>query len=170
MESSTIEQPATELGEQTHDSYAEQIKAEREAAHEAARPVAADDDGAALPADISVSGSSGQLSFGGIGGKKPEESKLRLTGGAFGVEGQFGKGEDVIVEVKARIGEVKFTDTVDSATGQATACTRGHSARVLGAVVVPAGTIARLDALTLAVQEYLAGDISREALAEQVEG
>jgi hypothetical protein len=161
----------SELGERTHESYDDQLKAERGALGldaDTALPTAADDAGDALPADVTVAGSADQLSFAGIGGKKPEESKLRITGGAFAVEGQFSKGEDIIIEVKARVGEVKFTDTVDSKTGQATSCTRGHSARVMGALVVDQDTAGALESLQEAVRGFLAGDVRETDLAALV--
>lgn len=138
---------------------------------DSALPTAADDDGS----DVDLSNGvelqfpgleSVKLSFSGIGGKRPDESKLRVVGGAFAVPGmQFEKGQDVHVELRLRVTEVAFADTLDTKTAQATTSTRNHKGRVIGAVVVEQSTIERFDSLRDAVDGFLDGTVSKSVLA-----
>jgi hypothetical protein len=155
--------------------YGEQLAAAR--AREgldpvSALPTAADDDAGA--ADLVVDGDGTPLLFSGfakaIGGKKPSGSTMRLTGGAFELDGNaaYAKGSTQIFEVKAIVGEVAFRDKVDAKTSQAVDCARKHTGRIVGAVRVEASTIDRLEALQEAVRGFLAGDVKEAALAELV--
>lgn len=105
-------------------------------------PTSADDDGGDVDLsegiDLQIPGLEGglRLSFSGIGGKRPEESELRVVGGAFKVPGQFEKGQDVNVELRLRVVEVGFADVLDNKTAQAVTSKRKHRGRVLGAVVI----------------------------------
>lgn len=83
--------------------------------------------------EIVLEGSTGQLSF-GVGGKKPTSSELKLQGGSIGLEGQFSKGETIVLRVEARVGEVHFIDKIDSKTGQPVGSVRRHKARVVAAI------------------------------------
>jgi hypothetical protein len=146
-------------------SYADELAAAREAEGLDAKtslPTAADDSGSD-PQNLAIAGD-GQLSW-SVGGKKPTSSKLRLTGGAFEVEGAIPKGTLITVEVQARVGGVAFDDTVDPKTTQATSCTRNHKARIVGAVRVEKGTVDRLDELVDAVQAFLGSGSSEDEQA-----
>lgn len=82
----------------------------------------------AQSAELVVEGS-GQLSL-AVGGKKPTGSGLRLTGGKVDVDGQFQKGETIVLRVTAVVGEVAFIDKTDSKTGQVVGCERRQKARI----------------------------------------
>jgi len=78
----------------------------------------------------------GQLSF-AVGGKKPDESKLKLAGRSISVPGaQLSKGEELTIQCRIRVGEIHFIDKVDSATEQVVGCTRKQVARIVGDVSV----------------------------------
>lgn len=47
------------------------------------------------------------------GGAKPTSSELRIMGGRRPVEGQFQKGDVVMVQCEVKIGSVEFVDTSD---------------------------------------------------------
>lgn len=83
--------------------------------------------------EVTLEGSSNQLSF-SVGGKKPTTSELKLQGGSIGLEGQFQKGETVVIRAEIRVGEVAFVDKIDSKTGQPVGSTRRHKARIVAAV------------------------------------
>lgn len=83
--------------------------------------------------EIVLEGSTNQLSF-AVGGKKPTASELKLQGGSIGLEGQFSKGETIVLRVEVRVGEVAFVDKIDSKTGQPVGSTRRHKARIVAAV------------------------------------
>lgn len=82
-----------------------------------------------------LAGSDGQLSL-NVGGKRPTTSSLTLTGGKFDVEGQYKKGEIVVVQIEAVVGEVAFIDLTDSKTNQVVGCARRHKARIVGRTVL----------------------------------
>lgn len=200
MESSTIDAPTnSDAIEETRDAIVDAAADVRSSAEEAgggehyadelakAREAEGLDPTSALPEAADASGrdvdlSEGlelqlpglegglKLSFQGIGGKKPEESELRLVGGAFKVVGQFEKGQDVYVEVRGRVTEVAFADVLDNKTAQATTSKRKHKARVLGAVVIEESAREKLEDLVLAVQGHLAGTVSDSVLAALVGG
>lgn len=65
-----------------------------------------------------------------VGGKKPNTSDLTLTGGKVDVEGQFAKGQTIVLRVHAVVREVAFKDKADSKTGQVTDAVRSHKARI----------------------------------------
>jgi hypothetical protein len=83
--------------------------------------------------EITLEGTGGQLSL-KVGGKAPTSSQFKLVGGAIGVDGQFAKGDVVVLRVEVRVGAVAFEDKIDSSTGQPIGCTRTHKARVVGAI------------------------------------
>lgn len=155
------EQAAADAGEAwTTDD----LKAEREAQGldgETALPKAADDDGSAVDIsggiELQIEGleSPAKISFAGVGGKKPDESWLRVVGGAFMVPKQFEKGEDLFVELKLRVGGIAFDDKTDPKTAQATGCKRTHKGRVLGAVLIPRSSREQLELLQHAVRDLL---------------
>lgn len=95
-------------------------------------PVMPDDDGAA-PAIME--GTNGQLSF-SIGGKTPTGASLHIVGGRVEVNGQFKKGETIIVQMVVRVDSIAFVDEVDRQTGQVIGCERRHKARVIQAPTV----------------------------------
>lgn len=181
MESSTIDAPtnsdAVTDAEDHEETYARELAEAREAEGldpTSALPEAADADGRDVDLseglELQLPGLEGgvKLSFSGVGGKKPEESELRLVGGAFKVEGQFEKGQDVFVEVRGRVTEVAFADVLDNKTAQATTSKRKHKARVIGAVVIQESARAKLEDLVEAVQGHLAGTVSDSVLAALV--
>ena len=79
--------------------------------------------------DLVIEGT-GQLSF-DVGGKRVTSSELKLVGGKLEVEGQFEKGELVVLRLEAIVGEVAFVDSTDSKTGQVVGCARRHKARIV---------------------------------------
>lgn len=85
--------------------------------------------------DLIVEGSDGQLSL-AVGGRKPTTSSLTLVGGKIDVEGQFKKGEIVVVQVECVVGEIAFKDLTDSKTNQVVGCARRHKARIVGSSIV----------------------------------
>jgi hypothetical protein len=87
------------------------------------------DDPGEAPAGMVVQGT-GQLSF-DVGGKSPTGASLSLTGGKVELEGQFAKGETVVLRVEAVVHDVGFKDTVDSKTGQVVGCERRQKARIV---------------------------------------
>lgn len=78
-----------------------------------------------------VLGTSGQLSW-DIGGKHPTSSSLALRGGKLDIEGEFYKGETIVLRIECRVGAVEFVDQEDRETGQAVGCARRHKARIVG--------------------------------------
>jgi hypothetical protein len=181
MESSIVDAPRDQdLGEnEPEQSYEERLAEAREEQGldpVSALPVAADDDGSDVDlsagVELQLPGLEGgvKLSFKGIGGKAPEESELRLVGGAFKVEGQFEKGQDVYVEVRGRVQEVGFADVLDNKTAQATTSKRKHKARVIGAVVIAQSSREKLEELVAAVQGHLQGTVSDSVLEALVAG
>jgi hypothetical protein len=134
-------------------------------------PTAADDDGSDVDlsdgVELQLPGLEGvKLSFQGIGGKRPDESWLRVVGGAFAVPGtQFEKGQDVHVELRLRVTEVAFSDTLDTKTAQATTSKRNHKGRVIGAVVIEQSAMEKLNELTDAVNGFLDDTVSKSVLA-----
>lgn len=83
--------------------------------------------------EITLEGTGGQLSL-KVGGKAPTTSKFSVVGGAIAVDGQFAKGDTVVLRVEVRVGAVAFEDKIDSKTGQPVGCTRTHKARIVGAI------------------------------------
>lgn len=73
----------------------------------------------------------GQLSF-DVGGRPPTSSSLSLTGGKLEIEGQFEKGETVVIRVEAVVNSVGFKDEHDPKTGQVVGCARQQKARIVG--------------------------------------
>jgi hypothetical protein len=138
---------------------------------EGSLPTAADDDGSDVDlsdgVELQLPGLEGvKLSFQGIGGKRPDESWLRVVGGAFAVPGtQFEKGQDVHVELRLRVTEVAFSDTLDTKTAQATTSKRNHKGRVIGAVVIEQSAMEKLNELTDAVNGFLDDTVSKSVLA-----
>lgn len=158
------------------DAYFKDIDSARQdegaSTGESSLPVAADASEQLDPSEIVIQGDVTQLAFAGfskaVGGKKPTGSTVRLSGGAFSVEGGLTKGKTYTFEVTARVGEVGYADKVDAKTTQAVDCNRKHVARIVGASIVDAKTVERLDELHAAVQGFLAGEVPEARLAELV--
>jgi hypothetical protein len=93
-------------------------------------PHAADDNGTEGAGVELVIDGSGQLSM-AVGGKRVTTASLRLGGGKVDVEGQFEKGEILVLRVEAVVGEVAFVDQTDPKTRQVTGCDRRHKARIV---------------------------------------
>lgn len=77
----------------------------------------------------------GQLSL-AVGGKKPTDSEVKITGGSIGYEGQLQKGETIALVVHARVSKVEFVDKIDSKTGDVVQTIRRHGLRIEGATPV----------------------------------
>lgn len=95
----------------------------------------ADPDPPALD-DIIVPGTA-QLSMFNMGGKLPQSSTLKFTGGKVALqEGTaFKKGETVVVRIVAVVNEVTQKDAHDAQTGQVVSCEQRHSARITDMVI-----------------------------------
>lgn len=76
-------------------------------------------------------GGSGQLSW-NVGGERPSTASLRLVGGRVDIEGEFKKGERIVLRVECEVREVAFKDETDKATGQIVGCERRHKAAITG--------------------------------------
>lgn len=98
----------------------------------------ADDDEPSQDRDEIVLDAGGQLGW-SVGGKKPTESSVRLTGGAFKVNGQLDKGSTRQYVIAARTRVVAFDDKTDSKTDQVIDCERKHTGRITSATLVPEG-------------------------------
>ena len=85
---------------------------------------------APVPADLALE-LDGQLSF-AVGGKKVTTGSVRLVGGKVDVDGNFEKGQRIVLRVEAVITEVAFRDKKDPKTGNVTGCDRAHKATVTG--------------------------------------
>lgn len=83
-----------------------------------------------------VIGEGGQLTLSVGGGKQPTSSTLRLVGGKIDVDGQYSKGEALVLRIECVVNEVAFKDEADSKTGQVVGCARNHRARVTGVKVL----------------------------------
>lgn len=79
--------------------------------------------------------SDGKLS-GTVGGKKPTDSKFRITGGAIELAGQFDKGDRVRLTVDCRVGGVHVDDRIDPQTREVIATTRKHVLKIEGVELV----------------------------------
>jgi hypothetical protein len=90
----------------------------------------------AEPTSELVISAGGQLTLNVGGGKQPTTSTLRLVGGKIEVDGQFAKGETIVVRIEAVVNEIGFKDQEDSKTGQVVGCERRHRARITGVAVV----------------------------------
>ncbi len=88
------------------------------------------DQAAPTPADLVIE-TGGQLTF-AVGGKKPTTGSVRLVGGKVDVDGNFEKGQRVVLRVEAVITEIAFRDKKDPKTGNVTGCDRAHKATVTG--------------------------------------
>lgn len=173
MGTTTIDAPATEQAEGV-DGYRDELEAAREAEGldaKSALPVAADDDGSAvdISGGIALEGlDEGQLSFSGVGGKKPSAGKLRVVGGAFDVGRNLEKGSIVRVELALRVSGVGFDDVIDPKTTQPTDCTRAHKGRVIGAVLIDESLIEKHDALREAAQALLDGESGADTVLRRL--
>lgn len=75
-----------------------------------------------------IEGTTGQLSL-TVGGRKPDSSTFKMKGAEVKVrQGQYTKGETVVLRVIARLDEVKFIDMHDD-YGTITATKRVHTAK-----------------------------------------
>lgn len=78
----------------------------------------------------------GQLAFTfSVGGKLPTSTMLRLMGGKIEVEGEFEKGEKIVLQVIGSVDAIEFVDIKDPKTGQVVGCERRHKARIVGVSV-----------------------------------
>lgn len=81
------------------------------------------------PEEIRVDGTT-QLSAFDMGGKRPGESTLALSGKAT-VDGALSKGEVVTGRFTAVVREVKQKDTADKDTGIVVSCKQHHVAQIV---------------------------------------
>ena len=63
-----------------------------------------------------------------VGGAKPQTSAVALRGGKLPVEGEYRKGDEIELYVRARIAEIHFVDRVDD-YGEVTGTERRHIAK-----------------------------------------
>jgi hypothetical protein len=63
------------------------------------------------------------------GGEEPTSASMRLKGGAVPVEGEFEKGDFLVLRVEARISEIHFIDQIDG-SGYVMGAERRHVARI----------------------------------------
>jgi len=89
----------------------------------AQQPGATDED-----QEPAIGGSVRQLTL-DVGGHKVTESEFKLKGGSVAVEGQFKKGETVLLLVRATVGKVEFQDKTDH-TENVVATVRRHVATI----------------------------------------
>jgi hypothetical protein len=72
----------------------------------------------------------GQLSL-NVGGKRPDGSSIRLAGGKIDMpRGEFKKGEEIVLMVRASVTGLAFIDKVDPKTHTVTGCDRRHTAQI----------------------------------------
>lgn len=83
------------------------------------------------PEGIVLNVGGGQLSL-SVGGKKPTDSKFRITGGAIDLEGQLAKGDTVTLQLDCRVAGVHVDDRIDPQTREVTATTRKHVLKIEG--------------------------------------
>lgn len=86
--------------------------------------------------EITLKGTA-QLSIFDMGGKIPDSSSLKFTGGkvALADATAFKKGETVVVRVVAVVNSVKQKDKHDAQTGQVVSCEQQHEARITDMVI-----------------------------------
>jgi hypothetical protein len=63
-----------------------------------------------------------------VGGARPQSSVVALRGGKLPVEGEFRKGDEIELYVRARVAEIHFVDTHDQ-YGEVTGTERRHIAK-----------------------------------------
>ena len=86
--------------------------------------------------EITLKGTA-QLSIFDMGGKIPDSSSLKFTGGkvALADATAFKKGETVVVRVVAVVNSVSQKDKHDAQTGQVVSCEQRHEARITDMVI-----------------------------------
>jgi hypothetical protein len=65
------------------------------------------------------------------GGEIPTESQFKLAGRSLELEGQFEKGESIVLRVGIKFGEVDFIDHEDAETGQVVKTIRRHKGKIV---------------------------------------
>lgn len=81
------------------------------------------------PSQLPLPGTFEKIS-GSAGGTLPTSSELRIMGSRRPIDGQFAKGDIVIVEAEIKIGEVDFIDTSDD-WGNIRKTVRAHKGRLM---------------------------------------
>ena len=79
-----------------------------------------------LPMQIPLEGFTESITV-TVGGAKPQSSAVALRGGKLPVEGEFQKGDEIELYVRARIAEIHFVDCDDY--GEVTGTERRHIAK-----------------------------------------
>jgi len=110
MEDQVAREQADFDGDQTVESLAEQPQEEE-----------------VLPMQIPLEGFTDSITV-QVGGARPQSSVVALRGGKLPVEGEFKKGDEIELYVRARIAEVHFVDTTDQ-YGEVTGTERKHIAK-----------------------------------------
>lgn len=64
------------------------------------------------------------------GGTPPTSAEMRLLGGLMPLEGEFAKGDEVLLIVRARVTHVEFADVTDD-WGEITRTIRRHKSRMI---------------------------------------
>jgi hypothetical protein len=80
-----------------------------------------------LPMQVPLEGFTDSITV-TVGGARPQTSAVALRGGKLPVEGEFKKGDEIELYVRARIAEIHFVDTVDK-YGEVTGTERRHIAK-----------------------------------------
>lgn len=122
MEGSSLDEREREAREQSNDNPPADSNGHGD-------PEAIDD------GDLVLFAGDGKLT-GNVGGKKPTDSKFRITGGAVELTGQFAKGDRVRLTVDCRVGGVHVDDRIDPQTREVIATTRKHVLKIEGVDLV----------------------------------
>jgi hypothetical protein len=80
-----------------------------------------------LPMQIPLEGFTDSITT-TVGGARPQTSAVALRGGKLAVEGEFKKGDEIELYVRARVAEIHFVDTIDQ-YGEVTGTERRHIAK-----------------------------------------
>lgn len=129
MATATDEQVEEKQGEESADD-----QAAIDAFNEDGRSIdemaeSGEDETPVAPMQIPIPGSIESISS-SFGGQKPTSSEMRLLGGKMPIEGQFSKGDTVLLLVEAKVTAVEGVDfTDDWGTIERTA--RRHKARMI---------------------------------------
>jgi hypothetical protein len=126
MESTTLERPETERETPEDEPATPEPDGPNRPQDGPGEP-----ESAAPGEELYMEGDEGYLTT-EAGGKAPTDSALAVVGRSIQIEGQVKKGMTIRATVELQVGDVKFSDKHDTATGQVVACTRTHYAQIKG--------------------------------------
>ena len=100
------------------------------------RPEGAADDEIDVAALAAAAGDSSGDTFGvqlslDAGGEKPTVSEFKLAGRSIELEGEYAKGDTVVLRVGVKFGKVEFVDHEDRETGQTVKTVRRHHGTIV---------------------------------------